>query len=338
MGEFAAWAYARAVAERNRRFDRGIGVVELDRPVISIGNLSVGGTGKSPMVAWVLRMLIAAGHRPCVAMRGYRARKVGSLRVSDEAQEYAKLFGNAVPVVAQPNRVQGLRDLFATPRGSEVDSVVLDDGFQHRKLARRCDVVLIDATRDPFDERPLPAGLLREPIASLKRATSIVITHAESAAPGFVNSLSQRLAEVTGREPIAIARHDWSELRVIEHGQERAEPVSWLESRTTFLACAIGNPGPLLQQTRSRSRMVGAMLRRDHDRFRPRVVARIVEHAQRLGADTILCTSKDWTKLSDTLPATWTGPIVIPRLSMSFDRGEADLAQHIRASVSRPVS
>jgi tetraacyldisaccharide 4'-kinase len=155
IGRALSAIYAGIVSRRNRAFDAGRGVVTLDRPVISVGNLSVGGTGKTPLVAHVLEVLGGAGRNPCVAMRGYGS---GRGRESDEAMLYRDQF-LSVRIVAQPDRVEGLLALLASDDGGHVDSVVLDDGFQHRRLARQVDLVLVDATRDPFADRP---RLLRE--------------------------------------------------------------------------------------------------------------------------------------------------------------------------------
>lgn len=335
MGEIAAWAYARAVERRNRRFDRGERVVELDRPVISIGNLSVGGTGKTPMVAWTVRRLLEAGMRPCIAMRGYRAQKRRGRRISDEAEEYRAIFGESVPVVAQPNRIAGLRSLFATPAGRAVDRVVLDDGFQHRRLARAADIVLIDATRDPFDDRPLPAGWLREPVTSLKRSGAVVITHAERAEAGAVDRISRRVAEITGREPIAVTRHAWAGFVVHEGGRTVEKPVTWLSGRRVIATCAIGNPEAFIAEVTARAgAMLGRIQRRDHDRFGPKTVERIAATARACGADTIVCTGKDWSKLSGTLPSRWDGAVAIPMLVLLFERGERELASFIGASIA----
>ncbi|MEM7623821.1 MAG: tetraacyldisaccharide 4'-kinase, partial [Planctomycetota bacterium] len=119
----AAWLYGTAIATKNRAFDRGERVVMLDRPVISIGNLTTGGTGKTPTVTRVVETLHAAEIPPVIAMRGYRA--AGG--VSDEQDIYARRFPS-VPVVAQPNRTDGLIDLFATEAGESIRAVVLDDG------------------------------------------------------------------------------------------------------------------------------------------------------------------------------------------------------------------
>jgi len=103
LGRILSPLYRASIARINRRFDRGKGVVRFDRAVISVGNISVGGTGKTPMVAWIVRGLIGAGHRPCIAMRGYK----GGAGESDEEGEYRREFPD-VPVVARANRTLGL--------------------------------------------------------------------------------------------------------------------------------------------------------------------------------------------------------------------------------------
>ncbi|QKK10112.1 MAG: hypothetical protein HND58_07150 [Planctomycetota bacterium] len=167
LGTLLARVYAAAATHRNRRFDNGHRVVTLDRPVISVGNLSLGGTGKTPMVQRIVAHLRDHGHDPAIAMRGYASKHAG---LSDEAELYKSTFDD-LPIVAQPRRLEGLFQLFATERGRRVDCVVLDDGFQHRFIARQLNLVLIDAAHDPFAARVVPAGRLREPAAGLARAT-----------------------------------------------------------------------------------------------------------------------------------------------------------------------
>src|ERR1051326_7138417 len=153
LGRAMSLVYSAAIARINRRYDRGRGVIRFDRPVISVGNLSVGGTGKTPMVAHILRTLLASHASPCVAMRGYRSRR----GESDEAQEDRRAFPPA-PIVPPPARTPGLIPLFSQQH--ELDEpasthIILDDGFQHRRIARDVDIVLIDATADPFTDRLL---------------------------------------------------------------------------------------------------------------------------------------------------------------------------------------
>ncbi len=323
LGRAASWFYRRAIGRINARFDAGRGVVTLDRPVISIGNLSTGGTGKTPMVMRVLRWLREAGHDPCVAMRGYASR-VGAN--SDEALEYAQAFDD-LPVVARPDRTGGLIELFGTPRGERVDCVVLDDGFQHRRLARALDVVLLDSTRSPFEDALLPAGHLREPVPSLARAGAIVLTHAQAAHPDDVSTLRVRVHALCPRAVVGVARHAWSGLVDARGG---FAPVVALRGRRVGVACAIGNPDAFIAMARDALGEPGGVLRlRDHDPFGPASMERLWSMLRDARAEALLVTQKDWSKLARVPQDRWPCPVYRPRLDIAFDAGEGDLRRAV---------
>jgi tetraacyldisaccharide-1-P 4'-kinase len=178
----AARAYEVGVRWRNARFDRGNDVARFDAaPVISVGNLSAGGTGKSPFVAWVTDALANTGVQPVIALRGYGAARPED---SDEAREYA-LTAPGAHVVVGARRLEALTRAFAAQSALSVARpavVVLDDGFQHRMLARDLDIVLVDATRPALDGDLLPNGWLREPARGLARADLVVLTKAHDPA------------------------------------------------------------------------------------------------------------------------------------------------------------
>jgi tetraacyldisaccharide 4'-kinase len=365
-GPLGTPVYRAVIGARNRRFDAGRGVVRFDRVVISVGNLSVGGTGKTPMVAQIVRWLLEAGHRPVIAMRGYAAKpSARGAGESDEASVYRRLFPQ-VPIVAQANRTLGLIQQFARefeehgevdeadvhgaaqrdggggrPAGHS-DCIVLDDGFQHRQIARDLDIVLIDATRDPFADRLLPGGWLREPVESLQRAGAVVITHAESAAPADVTALERAIERVRGRVPEAIARHDWAGVSVSEAGAEHAHSVEWLTGKRALAVCAIGNPAPFLQQVRRATGVQsgGEIALGDHDPYLPATVRRIIEEARSLGAQVIVTTEKDWSKLRHVPAESWPCPIARVRLDMGFGaphggaRGGEELRRLVVAAVA----
>lgn len=306
--------YRRELARRNRRFDAGRGVVTIDRPVISVGNLSVGGTGKTPMVRLVVSWLLEGGHRPAIAMRGYKARG----GISDEAEDHREAFGGSVPVVAQPDRLTGLLRLFAEEEGRRVDVVVLDDGFQHRRIARQLDLVLIDGTRDPFRDRCLPAGRLREPTDALSRASAVVITHSELLAPGAAGALRESIRGVFDGL-IVEGEHAWESLRVIERGEERTEALGWLKGKSVAAACAIGHPGAFLEGVR---RATGRGVERaevfaDHHPLNRRAAERIARAAA--GCQAVVVTEKDWVKLRRF--GGWACPVVVPRLAIRLSQG-----------------
>ncbi|HEX2836784.1 MAG TPA: tetraacyldisaccharide 4'-kinase [Phycisphaerales bacterium] len=314
LGTIAEPVYRAVITRRNRRFDARRGVVEFDRPVISVGNLSVGGTGKTPATLLLVRMLRERGHWPCVAMRGY-AQHAG---VSDEAAEYRAAFPD-LPMVVQPNRTQGLLELFASEAGSRVDCVLLDDGFQHRRIARQLDIVLVDATRSPFHDHLLPRGWLREPVQSLRRAHAVIVTHTESVDAAAAESLRADIAgQCSPGTPVLAASHAWASLTVSQGGAASAQPLSWLRHRRAVACCAIGNPGPFLAQVRHQTQVVGEVVLRDHDRYAPATLRRIHAAMNEHNADTLLVTSKDWAKLSRK---PWPCPVAVPALTLAVDTG-----------------
>ena len=328
--------YAKVIARKNAAFDAGRGVVELDRPVISVGNLSVGGTGKTPMVLHLVDALRRAEHFPVVAMRGYARGGRSAGANSDEASAYRRAFPD-LPIVARPDRTQGLIELFSTEQGVRVDCVVLDDGFQHRQIARQFNIVLIDASRSPFDDVLLPAGWLREPAASLARADAVVVTHAELATPAMLRRLDSDVAAITGARPLAMCRHEWADLSVFDAGSKPAAPVNLLEGRRVLAACAIGNPGAFIA---SCDRAVGprghvqTFIRPDHDAFAPATVRSLIATAKDSNAEFIVVTDKDWSKLMHAPADDWPCPVVRPRLELRFERGEEELTKLMLQTVS----
>jgi tetraacyldisaccharide 4'-kinase len=320
--------YRTVIMRRNRRFDERRGVVEFDRPVISIGNLTVGGTGKTPMVAWLVGELLASGHRPCIAMRGYGSR--GGVEGSDEAAAYRRQFAE-VPIVAQADRTSGLLELlareFADGRdgpGTRIDAIVLDDGFQHRRIARQMDVVLIDASRHTFRDRLLPSGWLREPPESLRRSTHVVVTHAERVESGDLAEIDDRVRSMRGIAPDAVCEHAWQDLDVARGAESVRESVDWLRGRRVLACCAIGNPEPFVAAVRSAAGEVDALVLGDHDPFHQSTITRLIDRTKRWSAEAIVCTDKDWSKLVRS-SVTWPCPVVRPRLVLRFRSGRDGL-------------
>ncbi len=349
LGAVASGFYGVGIGWRNERFDRGKGVVTFDRPVISVGNLSVGGTGKTPLVLHLARVLAEAGHKPCVAMRGYGAKGDGA--ESDEALAYRRAM-RTLQIVAQPDRTLGLIELFGTEYGSEVDCVILDDGFQHRKIARQMDIVLVDATRDPFRDRLLPAGWLREPVESLKRAHAAVVTHAEAVTRAEAVQLETRLWDFLPKGVVAVARHEWTGLYVVGEYGEEERGVEWLRGKRVYVACAIGNPGAFLSGARwvvddgvlktaagepegslALGSLAGAMVLRDHAEYDKDVVASLVEKLKGARAEVLLVTEKDWSKLMPVPSERWPCPVARVRLEMRFERGGEELERAVVACV-----
>jgi tetraacyldisaccharide 4'-kinase len=229
-----------AVALRRAAYDVGVAPSErVDVPVVSVGNLSTGGTGKTPFCAFLVRELELRGLRPGICSRGYRSEPGREL--NDEGRLLARLCPGVLQI-QDKDRARGARELVAKGAGS----IVLDDGFQHRRLQRDLDFVLVDATRpwglppaqagDPSVCALLPRGLLREPPRSLARADAIVITRATTRP---LAELTARIQELAPGRPILCTDHRPARLRD-ERGAER--PIADLAGRTVDLVSAIGNP------------------------------------------------------------------------------------------------
>lgn len=337
FGRLVEPIYAAAIGRRNARYDSGVGITRLAVPVISVGNLCVGGTGKTPMVMHIVGLLLEAGSRPCIAMRGYRGRASHSgtsRRESDESDAYTRAFAD-VPVVAQPDRIAGVRELLGAVKdgGAAIDCVVLDDGFQHRRLARDLDLVLVDASKPPTSDRLLPSGWLREPVRNLKRASLVVVTHAEQVDAASLRTLENTIIREHGKPPAAITRHVWTGLRLADaHGQDRTMPLDTLLEKRIMACCAIGNPlafSRSLRATATPGMVVGEMTLPDHDPFDAVTVQRLIDEARRSRADLIVVTDKDWSKLRHIAPQRWGCPVARPQLQISFDRGGEELRARV---------
>lgn len=296
LGRLAEPLYRAVIARRNLGFDAGRRVTKLPVPVISVGNLSVGGTGKTPMVERIVEWLREEGFRPAIAMRGYRAR---AGQRSDEEAQYAARFPDT-PIAASPDRLAALKPVLAR---SAADCVVLDDGFQHRFIARDLDIVLVDATRSPFDDRCLPAGWLREPVESLRRAGMVILTHAESAGAAALDELRARVRALAPSTPLHASRHEWWRVRVAaslgSSSYHAEEPGEWLRDRPVVIACGIGNPGPFINAVRSRgARVLGVIEAPDHHEWRRTDLADVRARLKQQPSGALVTTEKDFVKFA----------------------------------------
>ena len=211
--------------------------------------------------------------------------------------------------------------LFGTERGTRVDSIILDDGFQHRQIARQCDIVVIDATRSPFEDALLPAGHLREPTESLNRAGVCIVTRSDIAGASATAAVSRRIAEVCSC-PIAITRHLWGSVRVIENGVSKEELIEVLRGKRLTACCGIGNPSAFFEQVRSAGTvLIETMPLSDHDRFERATMERLLKLAK--GSDGVILTEKDWVKVRRWGSMLEGCPVYCPMVELDMVAGEA---------------
>jgi tetraacyldisaccharide 4'-kinase len=256
--------------------------------VISIGNLTVGGTGKTPVVLWLAEQLAADGKRAAILTRGYRGKVDGGKQGEPQSDEVALLrdrVAGRVQIGVGADRYKNGEVL--ARHGTE--GFVLDDGFQHLRLQRDADIVLIDAT-DPFGGgATLPVGRLREPISALRRADVVVITKSVQPPAPAIEAMVRRHT----KSPIfyALARIE-SVLRVPQLGISLPE-LDWPRGRF-FAFCAIGNPSAFFEDLRRWGfNLTGNRSFRDHHAYTQREADDLELAAKTRGADALLCTEKD---------------------------------------------
>ncbi len=277
---------------------------KLNAPVISVGNLTVGGTGKTPCVAFLANFLRGEGHEVAILSRGYKRDSTGRIEVSNgkevlssprESGDEPYLLARSCPgvrVVVDRNRYTAGRWL---EERTGVSIFVLDDGFQHLQLARDLNLLLIDA-REPLDLVELvPFGRLREPLTGIGRADAVIVTHANR--PLNRNDLENKISRFSREEtPYFYAHHQMSRLRRLD--QEGEICVSTFASRPVAAISGIAQPeGFIANLSRLGMRV---LLRRDfpdHHRYTNEEVLEVARKARSAGAQAIITTEKDAANL-----------------------------------------
>jgi tetraacyldisaccharide 4'-kinase len=309
----AGWAYAAAMRMRNALYDRGVLAAHVAGiPVLSLGNLSVGGTGKTPIAAWAAARLLAEGARPAIVLRGYGG---------DEPLVHQRLNPEAI-VVVDGDRVRGVTRAAALG----ADCAVLDDAFQHRRLRRQADWVLVAAEqwRGRASARSLPAGPLREGAGALRRADLLIVTRKSASREEAEGVLAALLARVAVPES-AICHLSADELVACQSGAR--EPLSWLAGRRVLAIAAVGDPEAFHRQLRQAGAEVEEARYRDHHRFTAADVAHLVGCGARV--DRVLCTLKDAVKLAPLWPAAAPALWYVSQRAL-FERGGASLAASLQ--------
>ncbi len=334
-----SWLYGKITDFRNQLYDSGrFKSFSLGAKTVSVGNLTVGGTGKTPLVAFIAEILAERGEKVCILTRGY-GRENSKKRVlvsdgetilanvkqaGDEPFELAaKLSGKAI-VIADANRVSAARwarEIFG------VTAFVLDDAFQHRRAKRDLDIVLLDATNPFGNYKILPAGVLRESLKNLERADLIVISRANLVENPA--DLKMKIREYNADCPIFISENKISNL--IEIGEfnakaqrrkgakqeielqintdedrlkfDKRESGIWnLESETNraFAFCALGNPNNFFEQLRRENfNLISTETFPDHHFYTQKDVEKLEKKSRENGAEMLLTTAKDGVKLKD---------------------------------------
>lgn len=306
----ASLPYGLGVWWRNRRYDHGKNVHRAGVPVVSVGNLTLGGTGKTPCVEWVARFYRDLGVQVAIVSRGYGS-EAGR---NDEAMVLEENLPD-VPHLQDPDRVAAAN---RAVEELESDLLLLDDGFQHRRLHRDLDIVLIDATAPPFGDRLFPGGTLREPATNLRRAGVIVVTRTDQADPAAVDELRRWLAARFTDKPVS-----WTEHRPV--GAEN------LRGQTVGAFCGIGNPAAFRRTLEDLGATVADFRTfPDHHPYTRADVDDLRAWAGTLTQDAVVVTTqKDWVKLR--LPDLAGRPLTAVRIGLAFREGQTEFERALRA-------
>jgi tetraacyldisaccharide 4'-kinase len=304
-------------------------------PVISVGNLSAGGSGKTPLTLYLLERLQAEGFQPAYLSRGYGRETRGYLRVEpggearkfgDEALMAARRFPH-LPVAVCASRREGIERLTAA---GGADLVLLDDAFQHRQVARDLDILVIDATRPPWADRLLPEGQLREPLSAWDRAGMLVFNKIQTLRE------IEALRSLAPPCPAAFTRYAPRELRMADGSPQ---PLSSLRGRPLLLLSGLGNPAYFEHTVREAGGDVRLhQVLADHQALGPADWQQVRAQARSLPEDAwILTSEKDFCRMEADMKA-WHGrPLPIAWLGIGIEwlEGEELLWQRVQSAAQR---
>lgn len=315
-----SWMFGLATSVRNLLYDTGLlRAHSLGLPAVSVGNLTVGGTGKTPVAAWVAAELAALGARPAILLRGYG---------EDEPLVHRRLNPD-VPVIPDPDRLAAAQ----VARAGGASVLVLDDAFQHRRAKRDVDIVLV-AAEQRAAHRLLPAGPLREGRRALRRATVLVVTR-KSASVADAEAAVAEWSGFAGAPPAAIVSLAPGALVPVVSGRGPETPLDSLLGRRVLAISAIGAPEAFEAQLTAAGAEVEPARYPDHHAFTADDVTMLVRRGA--GVDRVVCTLKDAVKLGPRWPAQ-APPLWYLSQAVVVERGASVLREALHRLVGTPQS
>jgi tetraacyldisaccharide 4'-kinase len=324
---------------RNFLYSKGwLKTRHVNATVFSIGNITVGGTGKTPLVIWLCKFLQQKGIQCAILTRGYRTRRhnrASSIEYRASSIDEPAILTESCPqakVIVNPDRAAGAVEAI-NKFGAKV--LIMDDGFQHRRLQRNLDIVTIDATCPFGYGKMLPAGLLREPVTSLKRADAVVITRSDQVQQAELHKIEENLQQINPNMIVARSMHEPVCAKLADN---REIAIDSLKGRRIFAFCGVGNPQAFLNTIRSLGvGPVGSKIYNDHHHYIDADVSNIREQARVCGANLILTTQKDWTKIRHLVLTKEGIPLVYLAVELKFLSGEDKLKGLIEDELSGKI-
>lgn len=321
--------YSLIINARNKLYTRQILKAHKAKvPVISIGNITAGGTGKTPIVIWLCNYLAQKNLKPAVLTRGY---KTDSQTPKTDEPALIEQSCPGCSVIINPDRVEG-----ASTAVSEHNAqvIIMDDGFQHRRLARDIDVLAIDAT-EPFGyDKVLPAGMLREPTSSIKRAQAVILTRCDQVETQKLEAIKERIKQLNKNIIIAESLHAPQNI-IINKTEQNFDHI---KGKKVFAFCAIGNPDSFYNSlSTNQADVVGTETFDDHHNYTPADIDMVMQKAAQLDAQLLLTTEKDWTKLHD-MPVKGDIELGFVKIKIHFTSGLDEFTHLIDSQITSTIT
>ena len=320
--------YGAGVRIKRWCYDKGLcRAAALGRPVISVGNVTWGGVGKTPLVQAVAEHLKGRGIKPAILTRGYMPD--GKDAGSDEAVMLAAVLPD-VPVGVGADRIKTAAGLLAK---HPVDLFLLDDGFQHWHVKRDLDLVAVDAVNPWGNGRLIPAGMLREPLSSLKRADVIVLTKTDQA-PQNISELKSRLRRMNSHAPVIETVHNPCSVVALGGGQQK--DAAFLSGKKIAAFCSVGDP----EGFKNTLATVGADVRKifafpDHHAYTGKDISDITAYAAARSLDAVVTTAKDAVKLTPFRSTLQKTPCWVLHVKIKIVAGQDEFYRRIDRLLSR---
>jgi tetraacyldisaccharide 4'-kinase len=336
----AAKIYSSIIRLRNLFYDKQVLKTHYNKAVvISIGNITLGGTGKTPLVVWLCNYMHRQNLSCAVLTRGYKTHlkrhTISSESPDTRMDEPAVLSENCpkAEIIVNPDRVAGAEKAIEK-FGAKV--LILDDGFQHRRLARDLDIVTIDATQPFGHEKIFPAGLLREPLTSLRRADAVVITRCDQIDESELRNIENKLRTVNPDILIAQSIHAVVNIKSKDNVETAVEK---LKGSKIYAFCGIGNPDAFFNTIKALgAEITGSKAYNDHHQYSQTSLTDIYAQAKLSGADIILTTQKDWTKIKRLKPDKKDIQLAYLAVEIEFITGLDGLTCLIKDTVAGKIS
>lgn len=325
----------------------------LDCYVISLGNVTVGGTGKTPTAQHLAREISDMGYRVAILNRGYRAKWRGEVGIvsdgrtlkmdaetaGDEAFMLAKHLPNVPVLIGAQRAVTGR---YAIEHfGAEV--AILDDGYQHWQLARDMDILLVDAVNVFGNGYLLPRGTLREPLSHIDRADVCLMTKVDQAAPGAIAHIWETFRSYNQDGLVLESIHQPRQfVRLSDWYEDIAAggvPVTEMEGKKVLAVSAIGNPASFEQTLADLGiEMVESMRYPDHHDYGERDMAEVLYRAETLGVEAIVITEKDAVKVpGDVVRAKWRIPMYVISVEVTLQKGREEFFQELKRQLAEKL-